>query len=203
MCAKRPLDFNLQLYERRAFAFCLAALDKLIHGGGLDVIGIATALSHVDQHVLHVWRQCVVCHSCVIHSPSGWPIQPRRGNATAHTSFPPACIATHSNVAVASTRDGRERPLLDSRRVGFFTWLQRCRYSRSLPRNRKTHSVRRSRAFQYAFLNVGYFKCTGVVDFDMHNTASSAGASAAAHQSMPVPLHRSQFLHRQQDYARA
>lgn len=71
MCAKRLLDFNFQLYERRAFAFCLAALDELIHGGGLGVIGIATALSDVDQHVLHVWRPCVACHSCVTHEQVG------------------------------------------------------------------------------------------------------------------------------------
>jgi hypothetical protein len=47
-------DIMSQLHERRQFSFCLATIDKLINGGNVIVVGIASTLANVDQHILHV-----------------------------------------------------------------------------------------------------------------------------------------------------
>jgi hypothetical protein len=47
-------DSVYQLHERRAFSFCLAAIDELINGGNVGIIGITTALADVDKHIVHV-----------------------------------------------------------------------------------------------------------------------------------------------------
>jgi hypothetical protein len=44
----------LQLHERRSFSFCLAAIDELINGGHVVIVGIATALAAVDRRILSV-----------------------------------------------------------------------------------------------------------------------------------------------------
>jgi hypothetical protein len=48
------LWFALQLHERRSFSFCLAAIDELINGGDVVIVGITTALTDVDKRILGV-----------------------------------------------------------------------------------------------------------------------------------------------------
>jgi hypothetical protein len=43
-----------QLHERRSFSFCLAAIDALINGGDVVIVGITTAVTDVDKRILGV-----------------------------------------------------------------------------------------------------------------------------------------------------
>jgi len=64
-------DGVFQLHERRAFAFCLAAIDQLMNGGDVIIVGITSTLTNIDQHILHVsYSPCLsVCHhACVARS---------------------------------------------------------------------------------------------------------------------------------------
>ena len=61
-----------QLHERRAFSFCLAAIDELINGGDVVVVGITSTLTNVDKHILHVRRSS--CVSSFHHTFAAWSL---------------------------------------------------------------------------------------------------------------------------------